>query len=127
MAIRETFNKFDTTRADGVYVRFERLEHYDEDASPMEYLYQDEEYKAQDDARLAAFHAGDWHFIGIAARALVEVIRSGVGTMYTLTSAGLWAIESDSSEEYLSEVYGEECDSLLSDLRAMHEVQEIFR
>jgi hypothetical protein len=121
------FVKFDTKRADGVYVRFERVEQYDDTAQPTDYLFQDPDYKAEDDARLAAWRADDWHFIGIAARAHVEVIRSGVGTGYTLTSAGLWGIESDSGEEYLNEVYGEECDALLGDLRAMHEVQEIAR
>jgi hypothetical protein len=121
------FVKFDTARADGVFVRFERMECPDQDASPLDYLFQDAENHEADEDRLAGWRAGDWHFIGIVAKACVEVIRSGVGTYYEMTSGGLWAIESDSGEAYLSEVYEEECEALLSDLRAMHDVQETGR
>lgn len=68
-------------------------------------------------ARLAAFHAGDWHMIGVRAVAHVTVGHYKYSTEYTVKSAGLWGIESDSGEEYLKKVFTEECSTLANDLR----------
>ena len=113
------YRMFDTSRADGCTVDFERVDSIDRDATPSDYLFQDSDYAEQDTARLAAWQAGEWYFIGIVARATITLIRNGVGTRYMLESAGLWAIESDSSAEYLDEVYREECESLRADMQAI--------
>lgn len=78
-----------------------------------------EKYAAQDAARLKAYYVGDWHMIGIRAVATIWVQREGYRTNYTLESPGLWGIESDSGEEYLNEVYAEECATLRADIEAM--------
>jgi hypothetical protein len=67
-------------------------------------------YVAQDYARIEALSAGEWGFIGIRAEANIRV----GDTLQTIVSGGLWGIESDSREDYLHEVEGEE----LADLRA---------
>lgn len=77
-------------------------------------------YLDSDAERMAAYRRGDWHFIGIRAKAIVWVSHGVFGycTNYALESVGLYGIESDSGEEYLQEVFKEECDSLLADIRA---------
>jgi hypothetical protein len=54
--------------------------------------------------RREAYERGDFAFVGVRAEA--EVVIEGVGQ--TLTSGGLWGIESDTSDEYLREVAEEE-------------------
>ena len=58
--------------------------------------------------RMEACTRGDWSFIGIRAQA--EVVVDGV--CQSITSGGLWGIESDSEESYLSSVEEEELTSL---------------
>jgi hypothetical protein len=112
------YRMFDVTRADGCYIKLERVTLDDDDASPNDYLFQDDDYKEQDQARLDAFRSGDWTFIGIQAVAHIEIVRNGTATLYTLSSPGLWAIESDSSEDYLNEVFEDECNALKADIAA---------
>lgn len=112
------FNRFDTKREDGVYVKFARIEMHDEDASPNDYLFQDEAYREQDQKRLDDWIADKWHFIGIRACAHIAVVRSGTGAMYTVYSSGLWGVESDSGEDYLEEVFAEQCEELKADIIA---------
>ncbi len=110
----------DTKRADGCYVTFHRIvENHDQDADPREYLFQDEDYRDEDQARLDAWRNGEWHFIGVQAQAAVYIVRNGVGTRYTLYSPGLWGVESDSGDEYLGEIFRQECDAIREDLAAM--------
>lgn len=113
------FRMVDTRRPDGCYVSFERIETYDDTADPRDYLFQDPDYQEQDQERLDSWLADDWHFVGIQAVAHVLIVRHGAGTIYTLKSPGLWGIESDSGEEYFTEVYGDEKSTLLADLQAM--------
>ena len=74
-----------------------------------------EEYARQDRARLKAFHDGDWHMEGCYAVAIVTVD----GVRQTIQSAGLWGIESDSSEEYRREVEEEQRAELLGILATL--------
>jgi hypothetical protein len=113
------FNMIDTKRVDGCYVRFERIEKHDSDATPMDYLFQDEDYRDEDQRRLDAWHNDEWSFIGIQARAHITVVSNGVGAMYTMTSPGLWGVESDSGEDYLEEIYAQEKATLLGHLAQM--------
>jgi hypothetical protein len=108
-----------TKQADGVYVTWHREECDDPRFDPRDYLFQDEEYREEDQARLDAWKNDEWHGIGIRARADILIVRNGVGTTHTLTSAGLWGIESDSGEEYLSEVFEEEKAALREDIKAL--------
>lgn len=72
-------------------------------------------------ARMDAFDAGDWGFVGIVAVAnLLIPIGGGSFRIMTLQSAGLWGIESDSGE-YLLEVYEDEKASLLGELKTLGE------
>lgn len=110
------FAHVDSRRSDGAYVKFARETVTDTDASPEEYLFQDPDYHDEDQARLDAWRAGDWEMLGIRVIAHILVVRSGTGTMYTITSAGLWGIESDSGEAYFAEVEADERAGVLADL-----------
>jgi hypothetical protein len=110
--LSEKYRMFDTKKGDGCYISFERQEMHDDEASPTEYLFQDPDYKAQDEERLAEWRRGNWHFIGIRAVAHISIIRDGHGTMCQLESPGVWAIESDSGEDFLKEVFEDECNVL---------------
>jgi protein involved in sex pheromone biosynthesis len=113
------FAHVDTRKPDGFYVQFERVDHLDEDASPNDYLFQDEDYREQDQARLDSWLAGDWSFIGIRAKAKCMIVRGGVGTLVTLESPGLWGTESDSDPAYLESIYEDEKAELLAMIAAM--------
>lgn len=77
----------------------------------------DASYLEQDEfeERLAAYKNGEFTFVGVRAEADVTI----EGVAQTLTSAGLWGIESDSGEEYFEEVAVEEYDSLRKVLKTV--------
>jgi|ERR1700689_2470012 len=62
-------------------------------------------------------------FIGIRAEAEVSLCRESVTdacwTVQTITSGGLWAIESDSSPDYLKEIEDEQLSELREQLKAI--------
>lgn len=73
------------------------------------------EYAEQDNERLAAYERGAWCMVGIRAECVYLLDAGTIPTsaiMQTLTSGGLWGIESDSGEEYFKEVANEEINSL---------------
>jgi hypothetical protein len=74
---------------------------------------------AADRERLDAFREGSWHLIGIQAAANVLIPLGCHLVTQTVTSPGLWGIESDSDEAWLDEVYAEECASLIAMLSAI--------
>lgn len=78
-----------------------------------------EGFEADAEKRLLAYQCGDWRMIGIRAKATIWVERSNYRTSYEVQSGGLWGIESDSGEEYLNEVFAEECATLRADIEAM--------
>jgi hypothetical protein len=97
-------------------IEIDMIETYDPESSPLDYLFQDPDYRRQDEARLAAWRNDEWHFVGIRARATIN-IPYGANPQCWITaellSPGLWGIESDSSDAYLQEVYREERDILV--------------
>lgn len=101
-------------------VEWERQILDDETGDPNDYLFQDEEYREQDQARLDAFNRGDWSFIGIRAKATVWVpIGGGSFAGYTLTSPGLWGTESDIGDDYMNEVFEDEKAALIDAMAEM--------
>jgi hypothetical protein len=104
------------TKKSGVQVQKLQIVHARDDHSdPRDYLFQDPDYKEEDQERLDAFNNGDWYMLGIFVRA--ELVVNG--TIQTVQSPGLWAIESDSGEDYLNEVAGEEYEVLLGILKEL--------
>ena len=88
---------------------------HDEDPDTSYFDSGDPEYRDQDEARKKAYEDGDFTFVGVRAEA--EVVVEGV--TQTLTSSGLWGIESDSGEEHVEDVALEEYDSLRDILKAV--------
>lgn len=101
-------------------IEIDMAETYDPHADPRDYLFQDPDYRAEDEARLKAWLNDEWYFVGIRARATIKVPYGGNPHSWItseLFSPGLWGIESDSSEEYFAEVYRDE-RALLIDMLA---------
>jgi hypothetical protein len=73
--------------------------------------------------RYQHFRNGDFSFIGIQAEAKILVN----GVCPTITSGGLWNIESDSDRRYLSEVEQEEIDHLKAILHSLGFSQEAIK
>ena len=74
-------------------------------------------YTRQDYERMERLNAGDWCYVGI--RAEVDVQTSFGSPIQTITSGGLWGIESDSDKAYFAEVVAEELGQLKTELRAL--------
>lgn len=103
-------------------VEINMLTTYDPDKQPFDYLFQDPDYRAEDEARLTAWRRDEWHFVGIRARAIIK-IPYGTNPQCWITSEllspGLWGIESDSGDEYFQQVYQEECQIIMTMLTSM--------
>lgn len=110
-----------------VRIDWRRLELDDDTSKPGDYLFQDDKYREQDRARLNAWLAGEWRFVGIRAEATIYVpIGQGCFSIYTLTSPGLWGIESDLDEEYLTEVFDEEKLQLIQAVKLIGKAAEVL-
>ena len=46
-------------------IEIEMLSSCDQDADPRDYLFQDPDYREQDQARLEAWRNDEWHFLGV--------------------------------------------------------------
>lgn len=75
------------------------------------------EYAQQNYKRMTGLNNGDWCFIGIGAEA--EVQSNAGGSIQTITSGGLWGIESDSESSYFTEIESEQLAELKSELSAL--------
>jgi hypothetical protein len=106
------FRNFDApSRPQVVTIEWERLTPDDQDASPLEWM---DESDPDDAERILAWRDGDFSMIGVQAQATVIVpIGGGSFTVYEFTSPGLWAVESDSGEAYLNEIFENEKAELL--------------
>jgi hypothetical protein len=77
----------------------------------------DASYLDQDELadRREEYRRGNFHFIGVRAEAEVLI----AGTMQTLTSSGLYGIESDTDKEELEAIAHEEWSALRAVLKAV--------
>lgn len=75
--------------------------------------------QAKAEARMSGWKRGDWQYIGVQARATIMVpIGSNSFSTHTLTSGGLWGIESDCGD-YIAEVFEDEKAQLLTELATL--------
>ena len=109
-------------------IEIEMVATYDQDAQPLDYLFQDPAYRRQDEARLKAWRNDEWHFVGIRARATIKIPHGSNPECWITTelvSPGLWGIESDSGAEYFEQVYQDERQILLGMLDSL-KTSEIY-
>jgi hypothetical protein len=80
-------------------------------------------YTRQDYERMEALNAGHWCFVGVRAEAeiAIDIGRSRCGALLsqTITSGGLWGIESDSERSHLDEIASEQLADLKTQLLAL--------
>lgn len=80
----------------------------------------DPEYIEEDYKRCEAYNRGEWYMIGIKAIVELKIPIGGRNfKLQTIDSGGLWGIESDSGESYLTEEYQNQCAELEIILTAM--------
>ena len=72
-------------------------------------------YVRQDYDRMESLNKGDWCFLGVSAES--EIILGNV--CQTITSGGLWGIESDSGSDYFAEIEQEQLAELREQLHAI--------
>lgn len=74
----------------------------------------DTSYLEQDgfEDQLEEYRNDAFYFIGIRARAEIPIPIGAHQIFQTISSGGLWGIESDSGREYMKEVAVEEMDTL---------------
>jgi hypothetical protein len=80
------------------------------------------EYGLQDYNRMEALNNGQWSYIGIIAKAKILIPlkgNPGSAQYQTISSSGLWSIESDGGEDHLQETAREELQGLASQLEAL--------
>ena len=72
--------------------------------------------------RLNEYRNDDFYFVGIRASVTVQIPHGKDGTkiLQTITSPGLWGIESDSGKEYFQSVFAEESEVLADMLKALN-------
>lgn len=102
----------------GQYRYFNPSSNYiDDKDNPEDELTEDEvrKYVSQDYKRMEAYNSDQWAFIGIRAVAEISID----GTVQTITSGGLWSIETDSEPSYFEEVGSEELSQLRKQLAAL--------
>jgi len=92
----------------------------DEDMIPTFVEDEGEEYREENEKRLAAYNRGEWWYNGCRAVAVVSypIDDHGNRRLQEFTSGGLWGIESDVDSNYRNEIHGEE----LADLKGHLEV-----
>jgi hypothetical protein len=72
-----------------------------------------QKYGKQDFKRMESLNNGKWEFIGIKAFAEVQTSQDGNGWLInSVSSGGLWGIESDSDKDYLKTVEQEQIAEL---------------
>lgn len=74
------------------------------------------QYVRQDYERMERLNAGDWYYLGIRAEAEIQLTGDLV---QTISSGGLWGIESDSDASYIEDLEREQLSNLKSELRAI--------
>jgi len=76
-------------------------------------------YGMRDFERMEAYNSQQWSYMGIQAKAVISYeIGQGHRRLETLTSGGLWGIESDAGDEYITEVETEQLEDLKGHLEA---------
>ena len=103
-------------------VEIDMLTSYDPDSDPHDYLFQDPDYREQDQARLDAWRNDEWRFLGIRAKATIKIPHGANPDCWIvseLSSPGLWGIESDSGDPYFQDFYREEREILIGMLASL--------
>jgi uncharacterized protein Smg (DUF494 family) len=95
----------------------------DEKDKPRDNLHPAEirKYVKQDYERMERLNRGDWWYIGIRAKAEIKLNTDdrGIGVVQTVSSGGLWGIESDSDASYIAEIEQEQISDLKRELTAI--------
>jgi len=127
----------DDESPDVSYLETTAEEHYGENGSNWSHVSEEEKakviaefgsiyeaciaYAARDKERLDAFNRGEWHMIGIQAKATILIpIGNNSFSIQSIHSNSLWGIESDSDEKYLKEIEQEQIEEVKRYLKILN-------
>lgn len=96
------------------------MEIVDDDSPDTSYLDQDDFAERKEE-----YIEGDFSFVGVRARAEIRVPYGRDFIVTTISSPGLWGIESDSGQDYFNSVFQEERATLLEMLKSIHDFELI--
>lgn len=89
------------------------ISYLQQDYNDVEDIKERERYIQEDKDRLEKLYNGYWSFIGIRAFAIVYIpIHNNSFNMQTISSSGLWGIESDSDKDYIESIKHGQIDEL---------------
>lgn len=74
----------------------------------------------QNEERLEAYNRGSWWCVGIVAEATILLPHGTARKIQTISSGGLWGIESDSSNDYFKSEEDGQIDEVLGYLKALN-------
>lgn len=72
----------------------------------------------QDFERMESFNAYKWHLLGIRAKAVI--MNPATSVIQTISSPGIYGVESDSGDEYINYINNEEIENLCIELRGLN-------
>lgn len=81
--------------------------------------YHDSDDYDMSDERRESLARGDWHFVGVLARAVIYIPHGKRTIVASIESPGLWGIDSNSGKEYFHSVFLEEVETLKTMILAM--------
>jgi hypothetical protein len=90
----------------------------DTDTQVSDFPYGQEDSESYNALRVLQFERDRWSFVGVVAQATLHFPYGADTIEATLSSPGLWGVESDSSEHYLESVYDEERAILIEMIEA---------
>jgi hypothetical protein len=70
--------------------------------------------------RLEAYRRGEFGLVGIQAVATIEIPAGDYVIVQTVSSPGMWGVESDSGDDYFTELYEQEKETLYEMLRELN-------
>ena len=91
----------------------------DDENPETSYLYQTKKDGVDFSERLAEYKRGDFSFVGIRASVCLDIPHGGYTIIQVVESPGVWGVESDSDSDYITSLYDDECNVLVSMLETM--------
>jgi len=116
-----------TFEQDGFTVIVSREVDMDTDTSYFEQDYSEctpdeqEQYKEQDSKRLAAYHRGEWYYVGVCVSIRKQTASNWDDGGLEVGRASVWGIESDSDESHFEELERDMVAEAFSEVKRLRE------
>lgn len=75
-------------------------------------------YEAQDETRYNAWQADEWYYLGVCVDVRIKTATNWI-ELPLVGRASIWGVESDSGEEYFTQLETETIDEALEDVKRL--------